>query len=175
MSNRVAHIVDTCVFVACGKTDDPKFRRLATEAERLDTTFFIPPRVYAELGGDPETDAYASGSLPIHSAIRSEWVGVTDPPDYTNSTVSEVMDHSRRFIASETDKAQDNVEKADTVLVGIAVQLLTEGDAEVIRLYTGDKLAGKAAEEIIPEYGFDSDQIEWIDGNEFVDGLREEW
>lgn len=132
MADRVAYIVDTCVFVACGQADDPKFRRLRTEAERRDATFRIPPRVYEELGGDPETDAYASGSMPIESAIQAGWVTVTDPPDYTDSTVSQVMDQARRFIATETDRAEDAVEKTDAALVGLAVQLLTEGRAETV-------------------------------------------
>lgn len=175
MSDRVAHLVDTCVFVACGQADDPKFRRLYTEAERRDTTFLIPPRVYEELGGDGETDAYPSGSLPIESAIQAGWVSVTDAPDYTDSTVSQVMDQTRRFIATETDRAEDTVEKTDTALVGLAVQLLAEGRAEKVHIYTGDQPAGKAAEQIIPKHSFDPEQIEWIDGNEFVDNLREEF
>lgn len=71
MSDQVAHIVDTCVFVACGQTDNQKFQGLANEAKRRDATFRIPPRVYEELGGDPETDVYGSGSLPIESAVQA--------------------------------------------------------------------------------------------------------
>lgn len=171
MSNQVAHIVDTCVFVACGRTDNPKFRGLASEAKRQDATFRIPPRVYEELGGDPETDVYGSGSLPIDHAIQAGWATVTDPPDYTDSTVSRVMDDARRFIAAKTDRSEDGVEKTDTAVVGVAVQLLNEGRAGSVVIYTGDKPAGNAAEQIIPRYGFDADQIQWIDGNEFVNCL----
>jgi hypothetical protein len=174
MTDRVAHIVDTCVFVACGRTDNPKFRRLATETKRRDATFRIPPRVYEELGGNPETDVYGSGSLPIDHAIQAGWATVMDPPDYTNSTVSRVMDDARRFISTTTDRSEDSVEKTDTAVVGLAVQLLREGLAERVVIYTGDKPAGNAAERVIPRYGFDADQIEWIDGNEFVDSLQGE-
>lgn len=174
MSDTVVHIVDTCVFVACGRTDNPKFRRLASEAKRRDATFRIPPRVYEELGGDPETDMYGSGSLPIDHGIQAGWVMVTDPPDYTDSTVSRVMDDARRFISTTTDRSEDSVEKTDTAVVGLAVQLLSEGRAERVVIYTGDKPAGNAAKRVIPRYGFDADQIEWIDGNAFVDGLQEE-
>lgn len=171
MADQVAHIVDTCVFVACGQTDNPKFHGLAHEAHRRDTTLLIPPRVYEGLGGDPETDVYGSGSLPIESAIQEGWVTVTEPPDYTDSTVSQVMDETRRFIASETDRSEDSVEKADTAVIGLAVQLLNQGHAEAVFIYTGDQPAGNAATRIIPRYGFDADQIEWIDGNAFVDRL----
>lgn len=171
MSEHVAHIVDTCVFVACGRPDDPKFRGLATAAKRRDAPFLIPPRVYEELGGDHETDVYESGALPIERAIQAGWVTVTEPPDYTDSTVARVMDDARRFIATETDRSEDSVEKTDTAVVGLAVQLLNEGRAETVRIYTGDQPAGNAAMHIIPRYGFDADQIEWIDGNSFVDSL----
>lgn len=172
MSDQVAHIVDTCVFVACGRTDNPKFRQLANEAKRREATFRIPPRVYGELGGNPETDMYGSGSLPVDSAIQAGWVTVTEPPDYTNPTISRVMDDARRYIAAETDRSEDSVEKTDTAVVGLAVQLLTEGRAETVAIYTGDRPAGNAAEQIIPRYGFDAYQIEWIDGNAFVDSLQ---
>lgn len=171
MSEQVAHIVDTCVFVACGRTDNPKFHGLATEAKRRDTTFLIPPQVYAELGGDPETAAYASGSVPIERAIQAGWVTVTESLDYTDPTVSQVMDDARRFIGAETDRPEDSVEKADTAVIGLAVQLLHQGRAEAVVIYTGDQPAGTAATRIIPRYGFDTDQIEWIDGNTFVDSL----
>lgn len=174
MSRQIAHFVDTCVFVACGVSNDPKFRTLGKTAKRLGTTFLVPPRVYEELGGDPKTEAYASGSVPIESAIQSGWVAVTDPPDYSVAVVSKVMDHATRFIADETDRPRDEVEKTDTALLGLAVQFLAEGNADEVKIYTGDKPAGKAAEAIVPEYGFDDNQIEWIDGTEFVDDLREE-
>lgn len=175
MPDRGAHIVDTCVFVACGRPDGSKFRQLAAEAESREATFLISPHVYEELGGDPETEAYGSGSLPIDSAIRDGWVAVTEAPDYTNPIVSQVMDDARRVIANETERSEDRVEKTDTSLIGLAVQLLSKGRAEKIYLYTGDQPAGNAAKRIIPQYGFDPDQIDWIDGNEFVDNLREDF
>ncbi len=171
MSEHLAHIVDTCVFVACGQTDNPKFHGLATEAKRRGTTFLIPPQVYTELGGDPEMDAYGSGSLPIESAVQAGWVTVAESLDYTDPTVSQVMDDARRFIAAETDRAEDSVEKADTAVIGLAVQLLNQGCAKTVIIYTGDQPAGNAAIQIIPRYGFDADQIEWIDGNTFIDNL----
>lgn len=81
------------------------------------------------------------------------------------------MDDARRFIAAETDRAEDSVEKADTAVIGLAVQLLNQGRAKTVIIYTGDQPAGNATKRIIPRYGFDADQIEWIDGNSFVDRL----
>lgn len=112
--------------------------------------------------------------MPIESAIQSGWADVTDPPDSSVAVVSKVMDHATRFIADETDRPRDEVEKTDTALLGLAVQFLAVGNADEVKIYGSDKPAGKAAEDIIPKYGFDEDQIEWIDGTAFVDGLREE-
>ena len=173
MSYGEVHLLDTCVFVACGRADNPKFKALAATAEKRGTEFLVTPRVYDELGGDARTRSYPTGSLPIDQAIQDGWVSVTSRPDYTNSKVSNVMDDARRFIAEETDRPEDVVEKADTSLVGISVQLLDTRRADRVSLYTGDKPAGKAAERLVPRYGFDPDQIEWIDGNEFVDRLDE--
>lgn len=172
MTEQAAHVVDTCVFVACGRPENPKFRQLRTEARKRGGTFLIPPRVYEELGGGSETQPYRTGSMPIESAIQQGWVVVTDPPDYANSAVSQVMDATRRFIATETGRDEDTVEKADTSLVGLAVQLLDEGRVERVCMYTGDQPAGRAAEQLIPQYGFDPDQIEWVDGHTFVENLQ---
>lgn len=70
------------------------------------------------------------------------------------------MDAARRFIANETGRPEDRIEKTDTALVGLAVQLLDDGDAEHVVLLTTDKPAGRAAATLLPEYGF-PDQLEY--------------
>ena len=83
-----------------------------------------------------------------------------DELDYTRPVVSTVMDDARRFIANETDRDEDRIEKADTALVGLAAQLLDSGRATHITLLTTDKPAGRAAETLLPQHGF-SDRIEY--------------
>ncbi|MFP9062506.1 hypothetical protein ACLI4R_18565 [Natrialbaceae archaeon A-chndr2] len=68
------------------------------------------------------------------------------------------MDATRRFIANETDRPEDQIEKADTALVGLIAQLLENGEAEKVIFLTTDKTAGRAAETLLPEYGF-PDQV----------------
>lgn len=70
------------------------------------------------------------------------------------------MDEARRFIANETDRNEDIIEKADTALVGLAVQLLDTGNAETAVLLTTDKPAGRAAEALLSHHGF-GDRIEY--------------
>lgn len=80
--------------------------------------------------------------------------------DYTNPLVATVMDETRRFIAHETDRAENSIEKADTALVGLAAQLLETKEADWIILLTTDKPAGRAAERLLSEHGFPN-QIEY--------------
>lgn len=44
------------------------------------------------------------------------------------------MDEARRFIANETDRDEDIIEKADTALIGLVAQLLDTGNAETVIL-----------------------------------------
>lgn len=84
----------------------------------------IPQRVYEELGGNPATKAYSSGNIPYSDGFEQGWITVAEELDYTNSLVSTIMDETRRFIANETGRSEDHIEKADTALVGLAAQLL---------------------------------------------------
>ena len=85
---------------------------------------------------------------------------VADELDYANPLVSTVMDEARRFIANETGRPEDRVEKADTALVGLAIQLLVTDAADEVVLLTTDRPAGRAAESILSNRGL-ADRIEF--------------
>ena len=154
------YIADTGVFVRCGGPDNEKYQRLRQTLARTGTSLLIPQRVYEELGGDPTADEYPSGTIPYPAGIEEGWIIVADPLDYTNAVVSTVMDEARRFIANETGRDEDRVEKADTALVGLAAQVLDDGRATSVVLLTTDKPAGRAAEHLLPAHGF-RDRIEF--------------
>lgn len=137
--------------------DNEKFQRLRHALREAGVSLLIPQRVYAELGGD-SVAAYPSGELPYTEGFEEGWLTIADELDYTESVVSAVMDAARRFIATETGRPEDQIEKADTALVGLAAQLLNSGQADHIVLLTTDKPAGNAAETLLPKHGFD-DQI----------------
>lgn len=155
-----AYIADTGVFVRCGGPDNEKFQRLRRAVRHAGVSLVVPERVYEELGGDPAAEAYPSGDMPYPDGFEEGWIVVTDELDYTNPRVSTAMDDARRWIANETGRPEDVVEKADTALVGLAVQLLDTGDADEVVLLTTDKPAGEAAESLLPEHGF-AGQIEF--------------
>ncbi|WP_247730107.1 hypothetical protein [Halovivax limisalsi] len=119
----------------------------------------IPRRVYEELGGDPAAAGYPSAGVPYADAFETGLI-VVDELEHAQSPVSTVMGKSRRFIATETDRDEDVIEKADTALVGLAAQLLASGDADHVVLLTTDKPAGRAAEALLPNHGYDG-QIEF--------------
>ena len=154
------HIADTGVFVRCGGPDNDKFQRLRRSVQQAGVVLRIPQRVYEELGGDPEAEAYPSGNISYPDGFEEGWIVVADELDYANPLVSTVMDEARRFIANETDRDEDSIEKADPALVGLAAQLLDTGETDHVVLLTTDKPAGNAAEALLPQHGF-SDQIEF--------------
>ncbi len=150
---RTVYIADTGVFVRCGGPDNEKFQRLGRALRQAGVSLLIPQRVYEELGGDPTTETYPSGSIPYGDGFEEEWITVAEGLDYTNPLVSTVMDEARRFIANETDRSEDFIEKTDTALVGLAAQLLDTTAAETIVLLTTDKPAGRAAEALLSNHG----------------------
>jgi hypothetical protein len=154
------YIADTGVFVRCGGPNRDKFQRLRRALRQAGVSLRIPQRVYEELGGDPAADEYPSGNIPYPDGFEEGWIDVADDLDYANPLVSTVMDGARRYIANETDRDEDSIEKADTALIGLAAQVLDSGEADTVVLLTTDKPAGRAAETLLPQYGF-SDRIEF--------------
>lgn len=149
-----AYIADTGVFVRCGGPDNDKYQQLRRAVQQANVSLLIPQRVYEELGGNPDANEYPSGDIPYPEAIEEGWVVVASALDYTNPVVATVMDGARRFIANETERTEDRIEKADTALLGLAAQLLDTEKAEMIVLLTTDKPAGQAAKTLLPNYGF---------------------
>lgn len=161
-------VVDTGVFIACGRQGQDKYRALERFARRNGLTFVIPQRVHEELGGAP--DRSTPGQTPINSAINDGWVTVADELDYANPLVSRVMDFVRSYIARESNRSEDTVEKTDTALGGVAADLLENGSAASVCVLTTDKDAGEGVVAALEAEGVD-DQIVFKEGFEFVEEL----
>lgn len=161
-------IADSGLFIACGRQQTNKYTALARFAQHHESTFVIPQRVYEELGSAP--DRSTPGQTPINSAIDTGWVTVADALDYTNPRVAAVMDDVRGFIARESNRDEDQIEKADTALGGVAIQLLDRGDATAIYLITTDTDAGNGVVAAIEAQGYDG-QIEFKDGFELIEEI----
>ncbi|MFB6161259.1 MAG: hypothetical protein ABEJ61_08805 [Haloferacaceae archaeon] len=115
-------MADTGLFIACGRQQNGKYTALERFAHRNETSFVIPQRVYDELGGAPGRST--PGQTPIDSTIDAGWVTVADAPDYTDSAVSQVMGDIRSFRARSSNRDEDQIEKADTALGAVAVEVL---------------------------------------------------
>jgi hypothetical protein len=139
-----------------------RFLRLQAEEE------VNPQRVYDELGGAP--DRSTPGQTPINSAIDAGWATVADEPDYTDSTVSRVMDDVRSYIATSSNRDEDQIEKADTALGAAAVERLSNNDAEFVVVVTTDTDAGKGVVAALTANGFE-DRIQFKDGFELIDEI----
>lgn len=167
--------IDASVLIGCGRRESTRFQALAREAHERDAVFRISPQVYAEVTDDPALDEYTTGEFAVDEALQEGWLKVTESPSYSNPDVSKVMDQARRFIANASDRPEDIVEKTDTEIVGLALEMLLDGVTDRVILVTNDIPLGEAAESLIPQYGFDDEQIEWLTGDELVPELDEDF
>ncbi|WP_254824330.1 hypothetical protein [Haloglomus halophilum] len=164
----VVWVADTGLFVACGRQQNNKYTALERFARRNDITFVIPERVYDELGGAP--DRSTPGQTPINSAINAGWVTVADEPDYTNSTVSQVMDDVRTFIARSSNRREDQIEKADTALAAVTAERLDTGDAAFACIVTTDIDAGEGIVSALSRNEFDA-RVQFKNGFELIEEI----
>lgn len=167
--------IDSSVLISCGRRESTRFQALAREARQRETVFRISPQVYAEVTDDPALEEYTTGDSAVEEALQEGWMKVTESPSYSNPDVSKVMDQARRFIASSSDRPEDIVEKTDTEIVGLALELLLEDTADRVTVVTNDIPLGEAAETLIPQYGFDDEQVVWLTGGELADELGEDF
>jgi hypothetical protein len=161
-------VADTGLFVACGRQQNSKYTALERFARRNGISFAIPRRVHDELGGAPERST--PGQTTIDSAIDAGWVTVADEPDYTKSTVSQVMDDVRTFIAQSSNRREDKIEKADTALAAIVVERLGADDVESAVVVTTDTDAGEAIVSALSKNGFD-DCVQFENGFELIEEI----
>ena len=174
-SDRGIVFIDSSVLISCGRRESTRFQALARESRQRNTVFRLSPQVYAEVAGDPALDEYTTDDSAVDEGVQEGWMKVTESPSYSNSNISNAMDQTRNFIASASDRAEDAVEKTDTEIVGLALEALLGGTADRVTVVTNDIPLGEAAESLLPQYGFDDDQIIWLTGGELADELAEDF
>jgi len=152
-----------------------RFQALAREAHKRDAVFRISPQVYAEVTDEPALDEYTTDDSAVEEAIQDGWMKVTESPSYSDPDVSKVMDRARRFIANSSDRPEDIVETTDTEIVGLALEYLLEDSTDHVTIVTNDIPFGEAAETLIPQYGFDDEQVVWLTGGKLADELDEDF
>ncbi|ODR79883.1 hypothetical protein BG842_05085 [Haladaptatus sp. W1] len=80
------------------------------------------------------------------------------------------MDSVRRFIAQASNRSEDQIEKADTALAGVAMQLLDSSNAASVTVVTTDTDAGKGVVRAIEAQGFEG-QIEFKNGFDLIEEI----
>ncbi|RAW46448.1 hypothetical protein DQW50_03500 [Halorubrum sp. 48-1-W] len=131
-------LVDTNLFVAIGSPENAKFRRFRETVTRSGVVLSVPERVRDELSIHPTERR-------LTLALDEGWAEVVSPPSLTAAEAVSAADRARRVIAERTGRDEHDVEKADTIFAGLAVQYLTLGDDRVTVL-TDDGPATEAIE-----------------------------
>lgn len=162
----VAHVADTNLFIAFGRSESGNFSTLERIAQQHNLTFIIPQRVYDEL--TVNRSEYTTADSAIDLALDSGWATLANDLDYTNPTVSDTMDIIRRYIAAAAEESEDTVEKTDTAIGGVAAQLLERGENTSVTVYTGDIAARRGIEVALTKYGY-SERVRTVDTFELYD------
>lgn len=139
-------LVDTNLLVAVGGPENLKYRALRRYVEKRDVVLKVPRRVEEELS----TMQYGDR---IETAVEEGWAERIDSPSPTKADAVDAMDFVRREIAHQTGKDEHEVEKADTVFAGLAVEFWQVRDAPVAVL-TDDRIAADAIETAVAKQGY---------------------
>lgn len=167
LASESAVVIDTSVVIAIGRPDNEKYRALEQYITRNDITVRVPDYVASELGESPEPYQYQHESL--RAAQDAGWVRPISV-DFDDPTVSGVIDRTRQRMASLSadDVTEDEIEKTDTVLAGVAYQLAESEQS--VGVLVSDALAEQAIGDILSAEGVDTTISE---GRAFVRRLVE--
>ncbi|WP_440771282.1 hypothetical protein [Natronorubrum sp. DTA28] len=85
----------------------------------------------------------------------------------------EIVDKTRNRMhrLSGDDVTEDEIEKTDTVLAGLAYQYVSRNSAYVI-IFVSDRIAERAIEDVLSAVGVE-DRTRVVDGRAFLDELTE--
>ena len=164
------HIADTGFFVALGASNNQRYHRVRTFAQRNGIVFVLPKRIYKELTDTDANESTDTEAIPVDLAISDGWVCVADTLDYTNSVVSKTMDGIQRYIANADGRPANEIERADPALGALAIQVLSSGDVNRAYIYTTDIAAGEGAETVLASEGY-GDAVTFVNGFRFIDDL----
>ncbi len=164
-------ILDSSVIIAMGGPSTEKYQAFEQHVTHRNITVRIPDQVTKELGESP--DAYAYQRDRLRAAQEAGWLKRTEV-EFSNPLVSETVDRTRTRMAklSVDDVTEDEIEKTDTVLAGLAYQFATGGSSHVTVLVS-DRLAERAIEDVLTamEMGHKTSVVE---GRAFLNTLLDQ-
>jgi hypothetical protein len=143
-------LVDTNVFISIGNPGTVKHRRFRRVVRRAGVTLLVPTRI--------EDEIEQGGVKPaLERAQDEEWAKVVAAPTISHSKATTAQDIVRRAIASKSaEKDEHDVEKADPVFAGLAVEyILDEEQSDNVTVITADRLARESIETAMSSLGYD--------------------
>ncbi len=120
-----------------------KYQTLSRSARKNEVVLTIPPKVCEEVTPGPA--GYTTSNVGIDTGVEQGWIELREV-DFENGTISNIMDETRRRIASKTDRPERQIEQTDAEVVGLAAQMLIDEEFDKVRLYTPDKPMGHGEE-----------------------------
>lgn len=161
-------IIDSSVLFAMGGPSNEKYQAFERFVRQRNLTVTVPEQVAAELGESP--DAYAYQRDRLRAAQDAGWL---EPGriDFSTPCVPEVVDKTRRRMLSLSadDVTEDEIEKTDTILAGLAYQYVTEGQTHVVILVS-DTIAEQAIRDALVAVGVE-DRISVVEGRVLLNNL----
>lgn len=147
LPNDSTAILDSSVLFAMGGPANEKYQRFEQYVTRRDISVRIPTHVAEELGESPEAYTYQRDRL--RAAQNAGWLESADVA-FSDPQVSDVIDRTRKRMVnlSAEDVTEDEIEKTDTVLAGLAYQYAVDRSAHVTVLVS-DVVAEEAIDDVL--------------------------
>src|SRR5699024_6870630 len=119
-------------------------------------------------------EAYAYQRERLQAAQNAGWLQ-SSRIDFSKPRVSEVVDKTRKRMAalSADDVTEDEIERTDTVLAGLAYQYAT-GGASHVTIFVSDTIAEQAIGDVLGAVDV-SNTISVIEGRAFLEELVTDW
>lgn len=161
-------IIDSSVLIAMGRPDNEKYQSFERFVTNRDVKVFIPGYVAEELGESP--DAYAYQRDRLRAAQDSGWLK-SGRIDFSVPGVSDVVDRTRTRMQklSARDVTEDEIEKTDTILAGLAFQYANE-DVTHVTVLVSDTIAEQAIKDVLNAVCVD-ERTAVIEGRSFLNGI----
>lgn len=166
-SNSVV-VLDTSVLFAMGGPSNEKYQAFERFVRQQNITVAVPEQVAEELGESPGAYEYQRDRL--RAAQKAGWLR-SGRIDFSVPRVSETVDKTRTRMGalSADDVTEDEIEKTDTILAGLAYQYVVERETHV-SVFVSDRVAEQATTDVLSVVGV-GDRTSVIDGRAFLEEL----
>ena len=147
-------ILDSSVLFAMGGPSNEKYQAFEQYVTQRDIIVRIPDQVAEELGESPAGYMYQRNRL--RAAQDAGWLE-RGQIDFSNPGVSDAVDRTRKRMAnlSAEDVTEDEIEKTDTVLAGVAYQYATD-TAIPVTVLVSDRIAEQAIGDVLSAMELDT-------------------